>query len=49
LKSEIFTQNIKEWPIEILNVNKKCPIIKMLILITALTPTFIDSCSVYTS
>jgi hypothetical protein len=34
LKSEIFTQNIKEWPIEILNVNRKCPIIKILIPIT---------------
>jgi hypothetical protein len=34
LKSEIFTQNIKECPIEILNVNRKCPIIKILILIT---------------
>jgi hypothetical protein len=34
LKSEIFTKNVKEWPIEILNVNRKCPIIKILILIT---------------
>ena len=37
LKSEIFTQNIKECPIEILNdnnVNRKYPIIKILILIT---------------
>ena len=32
LKSEIFTQHIKEWPM-ILNVNRKCPIIKILILI----------------
>ena len=29
LKSEIFTKNVKEWPIEILNVNRKCPIIKI--------------------
>ena len=34
MKSEIFTKNVKEWPIEILNVNRKCPIIKILILIT---------------
>jgi hypothetical protein len=26
LKSEIFTKNIKEWPIEILYVHRKCPI-----------------------
>jgi hypothetical protein len=36
LKSEIFTKNVKEWPIEILNVNRKCPIIKILIPITEL-------------
>ena len=38
MKSEIFTKNVKEWlimGIEILNVNRKCPIIKILILITA--------------
>jgi hypothetical protein len=29
LKLEIFTKNVKEWPIEILNVNRKCPIIKI--------------------
>ena len=34
LKSE-FTKNVKEWPIEILKVNRNCPIIKILILITA--------------
>jgi hypothetical protein len=44
LKSEIFTKNVKEWPIEILNVNKKCPIIKILILITVIdcTEVFIE-------
>jgi hypothetical protein len=39
LKSEIFTKNVKEWPIEILNVNRKCPIIKILILITVIDCT----------
>ena len=29
-----FTKNINEWLIEILNVNRKCPIIKLLIPIT---------------
>ena len=29
MKSEIFTKNVKEWLIEILNVNRKCPIIKI--------------------
>jgi hypothetical protein len=42
---EIFTKNVKEWPIEILNVNRKCLIIKILILTTVIdcTEVFIET------